>query len=250
MNRRTTFSRHPARRRHAQLAGLALLLAATASQAATTMHPDELIDAARGFLEQAVDNYLQRGELQGRHEIQVNRLDPRLRLARCDIPLVVQLEGNKQPIGRVTLRVSCTGSALWSVFVPAQVRLYRQVIVTSRALQRGSALGPGDLGLAEHDVSLLAQGYLTDTAEVLGNKLTRLAQAGQPLTPSMLELAEVVRKGDQVVISSGNGSVSVRMPGEALDDGAPNQQIRVKNLRSGRIVRARVAGPGQVEVAM
>ncbi|HAV88201.1 MAG TPA: flagella basal body P-ring formation protein FlgA, partial [Pseudomonas sp.] len=77
-----------------------------------------------------------------------------------------------------------------------------------------------------------------------------IVQPGQVLTPAMLELAEVIRRGDQVVISAGNQSVNVRMPGEALTDGAPGEQIRVKNLRSGRIVRARVTGPGQVEAAM
>lgn len=37
---------------------------------------------------------------------------------------------------------------------------------------------------------------------------------------------------------------------EALSDGAVGQQIRVRNLRSERIIRARVTGPGQVEAGM
>ena len=49
---------------------------------------------------------------------------------------------------------------------------------------------------------------------------------------------------------SSSGTVNVRMPGEALTDGAPGEQINVRNLRSQRVVRARVVGPGQVEVSM
>ncbi|WP_424753608.1 flagella basal body P-ring formation protein FlgA [Klebsiella pneumoniae] len=40
------------------------------------------------------------------------------------------------------------------------------------------------------------------------------------------------------------------MPGEAMSDGSFNEQIRVKNLNSSRVIKANVTGPGQVEVAM
>ncbi|KPW30067.1 Flagellar basal-body P-ring formation protein FlgA [Pseudomonas coronafaciens pv. atropurpurea] len=42
----------------------------------------------------------------------------------------------------------------------------------------------------------------------------------------------------------------MRMPGEAMSDGGFNEQIRVKNLNSQRVIKASVTGPGQVEVAM
>ena len=60
----------------------------------------------------------------------------------------------------------------------------------------------------------------------------------------------MVRKGDHVVITARSGSLSVRMPGEALSKGGLSEQIRVRNLNSKRVVKARVIGPGQVEVAM
>jgi flagella basal body P-ring formation protein FlgA len=40
------------------------------------------------------------------------------------------------------------------------------------------------------------------------------------------------------------------MPGEALSDGGFNEQIRVKNLNSQRVIKANIVAPGQVEVAM
>ncbi|WP_256681115.1 flagellar basal body P-ring formation chaperone FlgA [Pseudomonas sp. IC_126] len=212
--------------------------------------PEQLIDAARGFLEREVTDYLQRSQIQARHQVEVNRLDPRLRLAHCDRPLTTKLESPAQPVGRTTVRVSCEGSAPWSVFVPAQVHLFREVIVARRPLARESILEQADVTLAERDVSLLTQGYLTAYDQVLGNKLTRSALPDQVLTPNAVSLAEIIRKGDQVVITAKNSSINVRMPGEALSDGALGSQIRVKNQRSGRVIKARVVGPGQVEVAM
>ena len=59
-----------------------------------------------------------------------------------------------------------------------------------------------------------------------------------------------MRKGDQVVIRAKTNAINVFMPGEALSDGVPGEQIRVRNLRSQRIVRARVVEPGTAEVSL
>lgn len=217
---------------------------------ATTMRTNDLIGAGESFLEQAVSDYLQRSNIAGRHEIQINRLDPRLRLPLCDQDLTTSLESPAQPIGRVTLRVRCDGSSPWTVFVPGQVRLYREVVTANRPLKRDNVVTEMDVSLAERDIGLLNQGYLTSLQQALGKKLTRALLPDQVLAPVHVQQAEVIRKGDQVVISARSGGINVRMPGEALSDGALGKQISVRNQRSKRVVKARVTGPGQVEVAM
>lgn len=255
MNLKTTFSWlltsfprwKPVRLQYLPL--LCALEVCVSSAFAATL-PSDLIGATEHFLEQSVTEYLQRSEIHGRHEIQVNSLDPRLRLAGCDTPLNVSLESPAQPIGRVTCRVRCEGSSPWTVFVPAQVRLYRPVLVATRPLSRNAPIQQGDAILAERDVGQLTQGYMTDLSQVDGKKLTRSVQTDQVLATTHVAMAEVIRKGDQVVINARSGAISVKMPGEALSDGGVGEQIRVRNTRSQRIVRGRVLGPGAVEVQM
>ncbi len=252
MNTEKTISRRlPAKRKH-WLALLPTLLVSGYSlgNSANATLPEQLIGASQSFLEQAVDNYLQRSNIKGRHEIQINRLDPRLRLPLCDQDLSISLESPTEPIGRVTLRVRCNGSSPWTVFVPGQVRLYREVVTAARPLKRDVILTEMDLSMAERDVGLISQGYLNALSQAIGKKLTRPLLPDQVLTPTHLQLAEAVHKGDQVVISARSGNINVRMPGEALSDGTIGQQISVRNQRSKRVIRARVTGPGQVEVAM
>ncbi len=252
MNRATTYLRHKKALRCKQLslsAALCMTMSMALAGTATTA-PEELIGATRSFLESAVERHLQASEIQGRYEISIANLDPRLRLAHCDQALLTTLESPTQPLGRVTVRVRCAGTTPWTVFVPAQVRLFRPVVILTRPLQRESVISSQDLALREQDVGNLTQGYLTDAAQAIGKKLTRPVLADQVLQPAQLQLAEVVHKGDQVVIIAKTGTVSVRMPGEALSDGAPGEQIRVKNQRSKRVVKGRVVGPGLVEVTM
>ena len=212
---------------------------------------DQLIGATRDFLEQQVQEHVASSGLQARHEIQLSRLDHRLRLPLCnDDALSASLESPATPVGRVTVRVSCTAPSPWRLFVPAQVSLFQPVVVSPRPLSRGSVVGADDVHLAERDTGLLGSNYLLDPAQAIGMQLKRNVSADSVLSYTQLENNRIVRRGDKVVISAGNSSVSVKMPGEALEDGTQGEQIRVRNSRSNRVIRARVTGPGQVEAGM
>ncbi|WP_108097141.1 flagellar basal body P-ring formation chaperone FlgA [Pseudomonas sp. GV071] len=244
--------RHSPRRLPSAIGSWLALLAFSHTHyaAAELTLPEQLIGASQGFLEVTVQDYLERSEIQARQEIQINRLDPRLQLALCDEDLTTSLESPAQPVGRVTVKVSCEGATPWTVFVPAQVKLYRKVVIAIRPLKRDTTLGEMDVALVERDVGLLTQGYMTDMGQVLGTRLTRGVMTDQVLAPVTIEQAKAIRKKDQVVISARKGGINVRMPGEALSDGVIGEQIRIRNLSSQRVIRARVVGPGQVDVQM
>jgi flagellar basal body P-ring formation protein FlgA len=218
--------------------------------AAEATLPEQLIGTSQLFLEQAVSAYLAGSEIQARHEIEIQQLDPRLRLPVCDQDINTSLESPAQPVGRVTLKLHCTGSNPWSIFVPAQVHIYRQVLLASRPLKRASVLSEGDVKLTERDVGLLNRGYLTSIEQATGKKLARQLLTDQVLVPAYLQQAEVISKGDHVVITARSAGISVRMSGEALSNGGLGEQISVRNLGSGRAIRARITAPGQVEAAM
>lgn len=243
---RTMAEQHPVRKLYLAWLLLGLLSLSGISQAATTS-TNQIIDTAQAFLEQEVQNYLTNSKIDGRHEVSIGRLDPRLRLAACSQPLTPQLESSQQPIGRVTVRIRCEGQAPWSIFVPAQVNLFRNVVVTRRPIQRSSIIQSADIMLAERDVSSLSQGYFLAISEALGSEATRALQANQVLSPNNLRAPLAIKRGEQVTIISSGGTVHVRISGEALSDGAIGQQIRVRNSQSQRIIHARVIGPGEVE---
>lgn len=253
MNANPTFFRHltsTGRRWLCAAVACGLFNAGSPALADPVTLPDLLIGVTQGFLEFTVEDYLATSQTEGRYEIEVNKLDPRLRLPACDKELTATLESPAKPLGRVTVKVRCDGASPWTVFVPAQVRLFREVVTTTRPLKRTGIIEPGDVMLRERDISLINQGYMTDVDQAIGQKLVRPMVNDQVITLVHLEQAEVIRKGDQVVITARSGTLSVRMPGEALANGGMNEQIRVKNLNSQRVIKAQVIAPGQVEVAM
>ncbi|MBV6827387.1 flagellar basal body P-ring formation chaperone FlgA [Pseudomonas sp. PD9R] len=253
MNTKPTLFRRltkPCRELLGVLAAVCLFNAGSPALADAVTLPDILIGVTQGFLEFTVEDYLATSQTEGRYEIQVNQLDPRLRMPLCDKELTATLESPAKPLGRVTVKVRCEGSSPWTVFVPAQVRLFRDVVTTTRPLRRAGIIESSDVTLRERDISLISQGYLTSLDQAIGQRLTRPMVTDQVITLVHIEQAEVIRKGDQVVITARSGTLSVRMPGEALANGGLSEQIRVKNLNSQRVIKAQVIAPGQVEVSM
>lgn len=233
------------------ITGCAVLAIFFSASASANPLIDQLIGVTHEYLEQEVAQYASELGGEPRHEIQISRLDARLRLPLCaEDALSAQLESPEIPIGRVTVRVTCIAPSPWRLFVPAQVSLYQQVVVSTRPLQRKTVISAQDVRLAERDTGLLGNNYLLDPAQAIGMQMKRNVNADTVLGQAQLEQTRLVERGDKVVISAGNGNVNVRMPGEALEDGTLGAQIRVRNSRSNRIVRARVTGPGQVEVGM
>lgn len=185
----------------------------------------------------------------GRHEVDFAAQDPRLRLPACQSPLAIEPHANAELRGRVNLRVTCLDRD-WFIYLAADIRRLVPVVVARNAIPRGTGLTPNLLALQEMDVSRLRGNYYTAIQDVTGMRLRNRLRPGDAVTNVNLMASDAVNRGDQVMILavSGTGALGVRMAGEALDNGKVGDQVRVKNLQSGRVIRALVVGRGQVEV--
>jgi flagellar basal body P-ring formation protein FlgA len=227
----------------ALLAAAWLLLAGPVATASVES-PESIRDAARAHLESLV------ARTGTPPEVEMGRVDPRLRLAACDRPLDVFLPPGMRHVGNVTVGVRCTGASPWTVFVAAAVRLYRTVLVLDRPLPRGASLTAADLRTERRDVGGLSQGYLEEPAAVLGKELRSPLGAGFVLHPGVLAAPVLVRRGERVTLLARSAGFEVRSQGLALEDGEAGGTVRIRNLGSARVVQGRVAGPGVVVVPM
>ncbi|WP_305857424.1 flagellar basal body P-ring formation chaperone FlgA [Balneatrix alpica] len=223
-----------------------LLLTSTliASFSATAATSEDLTQAVINYLaEQLEANPSESGRL----ELAVAPLDSRLRLHDCAQPLEVSHAG-KTLLGRLHIKVSCAGPVSWSVYVGAEIKLWRPVVILATNLSRNQMIDHSSIKVEEQDVSGLRQQYYTSVTEVLGYTTKRHLSANTVLGPDMLEAPMLVKKGTPVTINAIAGSVRIHTQGVAQTDGSLGQVIQVQNLNSQRIVRAKVIGPGQVQV--
>lgn len=179
-------------------------------------------------------------------EIQVHPVDSRLNLPRCGSAITFASRMPLEP-GRFSLKASCRSPQRWSLYLNGNIKLYRQVLASRQSIPRSSPLNPGSLQRVRVDVSGLQSGYFTEADQLQGYEAAQSIRQGTMITPRMLDARRLVQKGDKVIISAGEeGIVEVRMEGEALEDGRLHEQIRVRNIRSGRVIKARVEASGRV----
>jgi flagellar basal body P-ring formation protein FlgA len=174
-------------------------------------------------------------------------LNARLHLAACPHALETRLPNRQGTPSRVAVAVSCSGSPGWTIQVPVQMQVFRQVLVTSHPLARGDMPGPGDVHTEERDVARLGYGYIESLDQITGHSLARPMIAGAVLEPGDLNGRETVRAGEEVALIANLDGIEVRTSGMALDGGDTGSHLRVRNGNSGKIVDGIVVAAGQVQ---
>ncbi len=183
-------------------------------------------------------------------EVKIGRVDERLRLHRCEEPLEASLPPGGRPDGNTAVNIRCAGPVTWSLYVPATVERHARVVVARRNLSRQQTLGKGDLRMERIETSRQASHYFEDMSEVVGLQTRRALRQGQIIGQQHVNERQVIRRGQRVTIMAENGSVAIRMQGEALEDAVAGDHIRVRNTSSGREVEGEVLESGTIRVPL
>lgn len=185
-----------------------------------------------------------------RTKIRAAALDARLRLRACPEQLHTETPYGRTRGNRVTVRVSCAAEPGWRIHVPVEVDTIGLVVATGRTLARGAVLQRADLVLSETELGRLGHGYFLDPALVVGQRLKRPMPGGTVLTPALLEVPAVVKRGQTVTIVANSAGFGVKMTGKALENGALGQIIDIENATSGRQLQGIVRSARSVEILL
>jgi flagella basal body P-ring formation protein FlgA len=136
------------------------------------------------------------------------------------------------------------------VLVPVGVEVKRFVkgYGAGRVLGRGAEVRPADLELAWFDVTYKRADPLGDLSLLEGHVTRTRVGSGSMLTADLLVTKPVVTSGSPVTVRYAGAGFHILVDGVAREDGVEGDRIRVKNLASGRILRAVVVAPGVVEL--
>jgi len=192
------------------------------------------LDDIRATVHDFVQSTLPERDLE--YSINLKKLDPRLRLAACTQPLEAWYPGQGRRAGNLTVGVRCNGENSWSLYVPVQINYYEDVVVAARPVQRGALLTREDIRLERKNISFHADSYFTDPTDLIGQEMVHSLQVGYVIRDRNLKTPVIIKRGQQVTLLAQSETFEVRMNGKAMADGVIGQRIRVKNLRSDRIV--------------
>lgn len=120
----------------------------------------------------------------------------------------------------------------------------RKVVVGTQLLRAGTVLSAALLQETEQAATGLDNSAVTSIKDVENAEVVRDIPAGTPLRSYDVRRAILVKQGQLVMLTIGQGSgFAIVARVEALQDGRMGDQIRLKNPESGRLLSGVVTGP-------
>lgn len=133
--------------------------------------------------------------------------------------------------------------------VTASVEIRRRVAVMTRAVRRGELILEGDVRMEE----MWVEGASAAVAargpdEVVGREARTRLSVGSVVRSGDVESAQVIRRGDLVVVHCVSGGVVVKAPARALGDARDGESVELKLEGADRPFVARASGKGRAVV--
>lgn len=126
----------------------------------------------------------------------------------------------------------------WSVAAQAQV--WRDVPVADAPLTRGELLKDAPVSLQRRDVLLFREVCTNFPTDDPSLEITETVPAGTPLLSRSIRVRPAVVRGRVVDGIYQDGSLTIALKVEPLEDGLPGQTIRIRNPRTNRELYGKV----------
>lgn len=219
---------------------ISFVAAITANTAGAQQPPEPVEQTVRLFLERETAG------LAGEIQLTVGQLDATNQLPPC-ASLEAFLPPGKRAWGQISVGVRCDSPVVWSVYVPAQVSVMTEYLITARPIRRGQIVGPQDLAREYGDLAAQPANTLTDPTQAVGHHTRYAVATGNTVRADMLRLPPAVQQGQTVKIVGIGQGFSVSNEGRALNRAGDGESVRVR-LANGQVVTGTARNGGVVEV--
>ncbi len=155
------------------------------------------------------------------------------------------------PTGRFSAIISVAADSPEAVRtrVAGRVHSLIEVPVLARRLGAGDTIRATDVELAYKRSDQVKRGALMDMADMVGMSATRTLRAGRAVQAHDIRQPVLVARKSLVTMVVSAPGMTITARGVAMEDGAEGETIRIRNLRSDRIVEGVVTGPETVRIA-
>lgn len=181
-------------------------------------------------------------------EYDLGKLDARLKMPKCSNSLDIQPMHQKWLKANASFRIKCQQPG-WAVVLPVKFRAYADTWFSTQSLPRGHIIQPQDIKKTRIDLLQTYQDFFSIHENLIGREVTRNISAHKRFSQRLLKIPSTIQRNQTVDIIAKSDKIHIRSKGVALENGKLGEQIRVKNIKSNRIIKARVKSTDRVEIA-
>ncbi|MCK4841787.1 MAG: flagellar basal body P-ring formation protein FlgA [Methylococcales bacterium] len=211
--------------------------------AASFQSTDSIHDAVRSYILANLSHDTE-------YKLQLAALDNRLQLPLCTNPLEIFTHSESIKAGRNSIGVKCNSTKKWTIYTSANIIIYKDVIVLTQAIPRGAVINSHHVQLKKNNIATLRSGFLTNPQAIINKLASRNLNIGTVINKSHFREPKLIKKGEKVYIKVNSPNLNITVTGIAMMDGIKNQNIRIRNITSQKIIQATVIKQGQVEIML
>ena len=167
-------------------------------------------------------------------------------------PIEVSLKGLPTTTlrSRVMLKyeLKINGQLIKAESIPTEIQLMKEVLVSTRRLNRGESLSYADFSLEIKDVMGLHRPPLDPASDLSIYEINYTLIHGTILTHRSIRKKPVVDRGDIVDGWIKRGLLQINLKGEVMEEAAPGQLVRVKNIRTKKYMRGVVQDENSIVI--
>jgi flagellar basal body P-ring formation protein FlgA len=215
-------------------------------------HPQSTMQVPAQEVTQLVTRYLLDRLPWSKPQVQITNLSLRgdLQVPQGQLTYEILPRSRSLAAGPVSLTVivHVDGKPVRRLLASGTVNVSTKVVVAAMPLSRDQIISQADIRLEERPLAQVPEGAIIHLQDAVGKRPRRSIGLGMPLHARLLEAPSVIKRGDVVTILAKTPVLSVVVQGEAKEDGALGEQIRIVNLSSRKEIYGRVIDEHTVRV--
>lgn len=129
------------------------------------------------------------------------------------------------------------GQLIRTESIPTEVQVLKEVLVSTRRINRGEPLELDDLSLEIRNVIGLQQNPVDPASDVSMYEINYTVMRGKVLTERNIRKKPVVDRGDIVTGWLRRGLLQINLKVEVMEEAAPGQLVRVRNIKTKKNLR-------------
>ncbi len=150
--------------------------------------------------------------------------------------------------GALALIVRIDDRVVKNIPLNVEVEALTDVVVATRAMERGMVVEKGDVALLKRDMATVPAKTCRNLNEVLGKRVRVGIRGNSPVRSDYLERLPVVKSGQLVTIVAENDKFRITATGKAKGNGAEGETVVVQNLNAQKELSAVVMDAKTVRV--
>lgn len=180
------------------------------------------------------------------YNVTIKPIANHIKLQRCHNP-VISMQYPATMLKKQLLSISC-GKPYWHVYLQMQVSAIVPVVVAKKMILPHTLLNSDNLMTQQVNTSQLQHGYFSSLNHFPKSKTNTYIKQGAIITPRMLQKQFDVLARQNIKIISNADHVSVMMKGVALQSGMVGDRIKVKNIKTKKVLEGSIIDNNDVLV--